>query len=134
MKGKKRKTDAAEDSTSETAIKKEIFVETVVVPNPGPYPYLQPKRNSVKFTPVQVEAIRAGMQPGLTMVRICKILHILTLPYISGCWTSGYWQNGRGGTNHFEYLSQLARAANVDYYAFQSGVESIIRKDYVFGH
>lgn len=29
---------------------------------------LVPFRNSVPFTPTQVEAIRAGMQPGLTMV------------------------------------------------------------------
>ena len=37
-------------------------------PNPGPYPQDQPRTNSVRFTPVQVEAIRAGVQPGLTMV------------------------------------------------------------------
>ena len=33
-------------------------------PNPGPYPQDQPRRNDVRFTPVQVEAIRAGVQPG----------------------------------------------------------------------
>lgn len=27
-----------------------------------------PKKNTVRFTPVQVEAIRSGMNPGLTMV------------------------------------------------------------------
>lgn len=27
-----------------------------------------PKKNKVRFTPVQVEAIRSGMNPGLTMV------------------------------------------------------------------
>lgn len=26
-------------------------------------------RNNIPFTPTQIEAIRAGMQPGLTMVR-----------------------------------------------------------------
>ncbi|WKY11101.1 hypothetical protein Q1695_003001 [Nippostrongylus brasiliensis] len=32
-------------------------------------PYeIKPNRNQVKFTPAQVEAIKAGMQPGLTMV------------------------------------------------------------------
>ncbi|KAJ3613227.1 hypothetical protein NHX12_019477, partial [Muraenolepis orangiensis] len=36
--------------------------------NRGPYPYNQPKRNTIQFTPTQIEAIRAGMQPGLTMV------------------------------------------------------------------
>lgn len=27
-------------------------------------------RNTIQFTPTQIEAIRAGMQPGLTMVSI----------------------------------------------------------------
>ena len=36
--------------------------------NRGPYPHSEPKRNTVPFTPTQVEAIRAGMQPGLTMI------------------------------------------------------------------
>ena len=31
-------------------------------------------RNAVPFTPTQVEAIRAGMQPGLTMVRFWDII------------------------------------------------------------
>ncbi|UYV62253.1 AQR [Cordylochernes scorpioides] len=39
-----------------------------VLPSRGPYPYERPKRNSVKFTPTQVEAIMGGMQPGLMMV------------------------------------------------------------------
>ncbi|XP_046849502.1 RNA helicase aquarius-like isoform X2 [Xenia sp. Carnegie-2017] len=46
----------------------EIIVEPFVTPNRGPYPYNQPKRNAIPFTPTQVEAIRSGMQPGLTMV------------------------------------------------------------------
>ena len=29
--------------------------------------------NTIQFTPTQIEAIRAGMQPGLTMVRMCLI-------------------------------------------------------------
>ena len=33
-----------------------------------PYPRLAPPQNKVPFTPVQVEAIRSGMNPGLTMV------------------------------------------------------------------
>ena len=36
--------------------------------NRGPYPQNEPKKNSVPFTPTQVEAIRAGISPGLTMV------------------------------------------------------------------
>ena len=31
-------------------------------------PHLHPHRNAIPFTPTQVEAIRSGMQPGLTLV------------------------------------------------------------------
>lgn len=61
---KKRKHD--EEVPKET--KQELLVEPFVVPNRGPYPFNQPKKNAVPFTATQVEAIRAGMQPGLTMV------------------------------------------------------------------
>ncbi|KAL5463485.1 hypothetical protein EMCRGX_G032381 [Ephydatia muelleri] len=53
---------------SEDSQKATLIVEPYVIPNRGPYPYNQPKRNTVPFTPTQVEAIRSGMQPGLTMV------------------------------------------------------------------
>ncbi|GLI62109.1 hypothetical protein VaNZ11_004692 [Volvox africanus] len=46
----------------------ELLVESYVPPDPGPYPQDQPRRNAVRFTPIQVEAIAAGVQPGLTMV------------------------------------------------------------------
>ncbi|KAG2495214.1 hypothetical protein HYH03_006820 [Edaphochlamys debaryana] len=46
----------------------ELVVESYVPPDPGPYPQDQPRRNAVRFTPVQVEAIASGVQPGLTMV------------------------------------------------------------------
>jgi intron-binding protein aquarius len=46
----------------------EIQVESYVPPDPGPFPEDQPELNKVRFTPVQVEAIRAGLNPGLTMV------------------------------------------------------------------
>ncbi|ELR15215.1 uncharacterized protein ACA1_218700 [Acanthamoeba castellanii str. Neff] len=36
--------------------------------NRGPYPYDQPKRNAIPFTPKQVTAIRSAMNEGLTMV------------------------------------------------------------------
>lgn len=52
----------------ENKITKSIFVEPYVVPSRGPYPYTVPRKNRVEFTPTQVEAIRSGMQPGLTMV------------------------------------------------------------------
>ena len=34
----------------------------------GPYPSDAPKLNSVRFTPIQVEAIASGTQPGLTVI------------------------------------------------------------------
>ncbi|XP_060606233.1 RNA helicase aquarius-like [Ruditapes philippinarum] len=45
-----------------------IVVQPHIIPNRGPYSYSQPKKNSIRFTPTQIEAIRSGMQPGLTMV------------------------------------------------------------------
>lgn len=45
-----------------------ITVTPHVIPNRGPYPYNAPQKNSIRFTPTQIEAIRSGMQPGLTMV------------------------------------------------------------------
>ncbi|CAN4106566.1 unnamed protein product [Withania somnifera] len=45
-----------------------LIVEAYVPPDPGPYPQDQPKRNSVRFTPIQVGAIISGVQPGLSMV------------------------------------------------------------------
>jgi len=55
----------AEDEQHES---NEIVVEPYVVRNRGPYPYNRPKKNSVPFTATQIEAIKSGMQPGLTMV------------------------------------------------------------------
>ncbi|KAL0969673.1 hypothetical protein UPYG_G00230650 [Umbra pygmaea] len=63
-KSKKRKADVEEKTEDD----KTLMVEPHVTPNRGPYPYNQPKRNTIQFTPTQIEAIRAGMQPGLTMV------------------------------------------------------------------
>lgn len=64
-KGKKRKADEEVENKEED---KTLIVEPYVTPNRGPYPYNQPKRNTIPFTSTQIEAIRAGMQPGLTMV------------------------------------------------------------------
>ncbi|KAF0312815.1 RNA helicase aquarius [Amphibalanus amphitrite] len=60
---KKTRPDSGPEERS-----KLILVEPHVIPSRGPYPYVQPKRNTVRFTPTQVEAIRAGTQPGLTLV------------------------------------------------------------------
>ena len=45
-----------------------ISVQPVTAESRGPYPKNIPKKNQVRFTPTQVEAIRAGVNPGLTMV------------------------------------------------------------------
>mmetsp|Transcript_4030 Transcript_4030/g.6213 ORF Transcript_4030/g.6213 Transcript_4030/m.6213 type:complete len:1352 (+) Transcript_4030:1-4056(+) len=45
-----------------------VTVDPYLPPDPGPYPQYKPKQNKVPFTPVQVEAIRSGMSPGLTLV------------------------------------------------------------------
>jgi intron-binding protein aquarius len=45
-----------------------IVVEPYKIENRGPFPYNQPRKNAVPFTPTQIEAIKSGMQPGLTLV------------------------------------------------------------------
>ena len=48
--------------------KGKIMAKSYVIPNRGPYPYEKPKQNSIRFTPTQIEAIKSGMQPGLTLI------------------------------------------------------------------
>ncbi|GFV81916.1 RNA helicase aquarius [Trichonephila clavipes] len=48
--------------------KNKLSVTPHVLPSRGPYLYEQPKKNTIMFTPTQTEAIRSGMQLGLTMV------------------------------------------------------------------
>ncbi|KRT86597.1 AAA protein, partial [Oryctes borbonicus] len=45
-----------------------IIVEPHITPKRGPYLFNEPKKNTIPFTPTQVEAIKSGMQPGLTLV------------------------------------------------------------------
>lgn len=45
-----------------------IRCEQGPISNCGPYPYDEPKKNAIRFTPTQIEAIRSGMQHGLTLV------------------------------------------------------------------
>ncbi|MFH4976082.1 hypothetical protein AB6A40_002791 [Gnathostoma spinigerum] len=45
-----------------------IVVEPHIIPCRGPYPHSEPRKNAIQFTPAQIEAIKSGMQPGLTMV------------------------------------------------------------------
>ena len=61
--------DGAEQNGAKAAPEQPVVrVESYKPPDPGPYPQDEPPQNTVRFTPVQVEAIRAGAQPGLTMV------------------------------------------------------------------
>lgn len=42
----------------------ELLVESYVPPDPGPYPQDQPRRNAVRFTPVQVRLKMPFLQHG----------------------------------------------------------------------
>jgi intron-binding protein aquarius len=53
---------------ADTTDKGKVTVEAYVPPYPGPYPEDKPKLNAVRFTDVQVSAIRSGLNPGLTQV------------------------------------------------------------------
>ncbi|XP_050306133.1 RNA helicase aquarius isoform X2 [Anthonomus grandis grandis] len=48
--------------------RKVIVVEPHKIPRRGPYHFNEPKKNMIPFTPTQTEAIKSGMQPGLTLV------------------------------------------------------------------
>jgi len=66
IKARNMKRDQPGDDKAQ--IPRVLTVEQVRVENRGPYPKNIPKTNSVRFTPTQVEAIRSGTNPGLTMV------------------------------------------------------------------
>jgi intron-binding protein aquarius len=57
-----------EDNEASSEVSKTIIVEPYKPPKRGPYEYNQPKQNAIRFTPTQNEAIRSGMQPGMTIV------------------------------------------------------------------
>jgi intron-binding protein aquarius len=61
-------TDAAAADGSSSSSKPVLLVEHYRPINMGPYPEDKPTGNQVRFTSVQVEAVAAGVQPGLTMV------------------------------------------------------------------
>ncbi|ROT42795.1 intron-binding protein aquarius [Sodiomyces alkalinus F11] len=62
---KKRRRDAEPALLADVETLK---VSTYKPPNTGPYPTDAPKRNTVRFTPAQIDAIISGSQPGLTIV------------------------------------------------------------------
>lgn len=67
--GKKGKRKAGqEEPEAPVSSLPTIVAESYLPPDPGPYPQDAPPLNTVRFTPVQTEAILSGVQPGLTMV------------------------------------------------------------------
>lgn len=58
----------ADGAADVTADRGKIVAKAYVPPDPGPYPQDQPKQNTVRFTPVQVDAVISGVQPGLTTI------------------------------------------------------------------
>ena len=63
---KKRRRDQVDDENDES--RPPVRVKTYIPPNTGPYPVDQPRKNVVRFTPKQVEAIVSGTQPGLSVI------------------------------------------------------------------
>ena len=53
---------------SSSSSKPVLLVESYRPINVGPYPEDRPPGNDVRFTSVQVEAVTAGVQPGVTGV------------------------------------------------------------------
>lgn len=67
--GKRKGADVSADGAADpTSERQKVVAKAYVPPDPGPYPQDQPKQNTVKFTPVQVDAVISGVQPGLTMI------------------------------------------------------------------
>lgn len=62
---KKRRRGQMEDESSGKAI---LRVTSYKPPNTGPYPVDQPKKNQIRFTPKQVQALIKGSQPGLSLI------------------------------------------------------------------
>lgn len=62
---KRRREQIDEDSDTSRA---PVRVKTYKARNTGPYSVDQPRKNTVRFTPTQVEAIVSGTQPGLSVV------------------------------------------------------------------
>ena len=54
--------------TFEESEKPSLSVDSIVRIKRGPYPFNAPKKNNIMFTPTQVEAIRSGVNPGLTLI------------------------------------------------------------------
>ena len=65
---KKRRRGEDKLEKDQSADSQSIRVSTYTIPPSGPYPADAPKLNRIRFTPVQVQAITSGTQPGLTVI------------------------------------------------------------------
>lgn len=65
---KEAKDDDDDEEDVDMELPKVIKCEQAPIPRCGPYPIDEPKKNAIRFTPTQIEAIRSGMQHGLTLV------------------------------------------------------------------
>ncbi|KAK4985364.1 hypothetical protein LTR66_008202 [Elasticomyces elasticus] len=63
---KKRRREQVDASQADSV--EVVKVSTYKPSNTGPYPSDAPKLNTVRFTPLQIEAIASGSQPGLTVI------------------------------------------------------------------
>lgn len=61
---KRRRGQMENESGGNTGLK----VSSYQPPNTGPYPVDQPKKNQIRFTPRQVQALVTGAQPGLSLI------------------------------------------------------------------
>lgn len=57
-----KRKDSDSEAVSSTTVE-DVIVTHYDPPNPGPYPEDQPPQNTVRFTPVQIEAVRSGINP-----------------------------------------------------------------------
>ncbi|GAN09003.1 intron-binding protein aquarius [Mucor ambiguus] len=63
-----KKSKKSKQQQPQVAKPETLQVSSYKLPNMGPYPQDVPKKNHIRYTPVQAESIYAGMNHGLTMV------------------------------------------------------------------
>ena len=77
-----------EDERKNTEMEMESVVEVDphVIPNRGPFPFDAPKKNAIRFTPTQIEAIKSGTSPAFYFD-----LHLLW--FSDRCWVQCFYVN-----------------------------------------
>lgn len=66
--GRKSSKKRRREEVGDTPAEETVSVSTYKPANMGPYTADEPKSNTIRFTPAQVEAITSGTQPGLTVI------------------------------------------------------------------